>query len=238
MFKTDREDRDSTKRGDATRDHILEVALKLFRKRGFEATTMRDIARSAKISLGGAYYYFPSKEALVFAFYDRVQQVHREKVEATCGGSGDLLERVRAALVAKLDVVEGDRALLGALFRFVGEADHPLSVFGEGARGQREAAIAAFARALEVSELPPSLRDTAARALWAAHLGLLLHFIHDRSAGQQRTRRLAARIAELFCTAVRLASLPGASAMLKPLLDALAEAELIPSSPASEVVSP
>src|SRR6266850_2650368 len=46
-----------------TRRQILETALALFRERGFEDTTMRDVAARAGLSLGSAYYYFKSKEA-------------------------------------------------------------------------------------------------------------------------------------------------------------------------------
>src|SRR5690348_1319578 len=58
------------KKRDATRRHLVERALALFQERGVEGTTMRDIAKAAGMSLGAAYYYFPSKEALVFAFYE------------------------------------------------------------------------------------------------------------------------------------------------------------------------
>ena len=50
-----------------TRRMILETALSLFREKGFEDTTIRDIAAEADLSLGAAYYYFPSKEAIVGA---------------------------------------------------------------------------------------------------------------------------------------------------------------------------
>ena len=45
-----------------TRERILEAALALFAERGYEATTMRDVAREAGASLGLAYRYFESKE--------------------------------------------------------------------------------------------------------------------------------------------------------------------------------
>src|SRR5229473_8556171 len=43
---------------------ILQTALELFRERGFEVTTMRDIGQAAKVATGAAYYYFTSKEAI------------------------------------------------------------------------------------------------------------------------------------------------------------------------------
>jgi AcrR family transcriptional regulator len=50
-----------------TRRHLLDTALPLFREQGFDATTMRDVAARSGLSLGSAYYYFKSKEAIVGA---------------------------------------------------------------------------------------------------------------------------------------------------------------------------
>src|SRR5262245_61917324 len=49
----------------ATRKRILEVAQELFARRGFEATTTRDIAGAARIAVGTLFNYFPNKEAIV-----------------------------------------------------------------------------------------------------------------------------------------------------------------------------
>ena len=67
---------DGERKSEATRRKLLERALRLFQHRGVEATTMRDIARAAGLSLGAAYYYFPSKEALLFAYYEANQARH------------------------------------------------------------------------------------------------------------------------------------------------------------------
>jgi AcrR family transcriptional regulator len=52
---------------EATHRRILDAAGELFRSRGFEATTTRDIARSAGIAAGTLFNYFQSKEAIVAA---------------------------------------------------------------------------------------------------------------------------------------------------------------------------
>src|SRR5262245_52309292 len=49
----------------ATRQRILAVAEELFRTKGFEATTTRDIARAAEIATGTLFNYFATKEAIV-----------------------------------------------------------------------------------------------------------------------------------------------------------------------------
>ena len=64
----------TTKKSEETRSRILEAALALFRKRGFEKATMREIAQESGVALGAAYYYFDSKDALVMGFYERAQR--------------------------------------------------------------------------------------------------------------------------------------------------------------------
>src|SRR5258708_23952647 len=64
-------------RSEATQEQILDTAIGLFRKGGFDETTMREVASEAGVALGLGYHYFPSKEALVMAYYQRVQREHR-----------------------------------------------------------------------------------------------------------------------------------------------------------------
>src|SRR6516164_6070244 len=110
-----------------TRRQILDTDLSLFRDRGFEQTTIRDIAAKAGLSLGAAYYYFHSKEAIVAAYYHYVQNEHLTRARAAFAQSDELGDRLRAALHTKIDIMEHDRRLLRALFRYGGDPDHPLS---------------------------------------------------------------------------------------------------------------
>src|SRR5215813_10068124 len=101
-----------------TRRQILDTALTLFREEGFEDTTMRDIAARAGLSLGAAYYYFKSKEAIVGAYYDYSQHEHLARAREGFAASRRLRDRLRAALHTKIDIVQEDRRLLRALFRY------------------------------------------------------------------------------------------------------------------------
>lgn len=84
------------------RREILEAAIGVFAERGFHAATIRDVARSARFSVGKLYLHFHSKEALYAALLDHyVDQVIEllEGVFAAAGSARDRLERaVRAAL--------------------------------------------------------------------------------------------------------------------------------------------
>jgi AcrR family transcriptional regulator len=53
-----------------TRERLIEVAMALFLERGFEATTLDDIAVAAEISRRSFFHYFASKEDVVFAWHE------------------------------------------------------------------------------------------------------------------------------------------------------------------------
>ena len=218
-----------------TRTHILTTALAVFRRRGLDAATMREISKEAGIALGAAYYYFPSKEAIIQAYYEDVQQVHYARVNAALSDASlNLEERLCAAIHSKLDILQGDRRLLGGLFRYTGEPDHPLSILGEGTRQNREQSIAVFSLALGQEKLPEDIRAFLPIALWAMHMGILLYFIYDTSPQQQRTRNLVNGAVKLLVQLLSLAKVP----LLKPfrgkLLHIFGDAGLFPgvSSPA------
>ena len=50
-----------------TRESIVTVALELFAERGYQQTTVAEIAEAAEVSKGTVFAYFPSKEDIVFA---------------------------------------------------------------------------------------------------------------------------------------------------------------------------
>lgn len=201
---------------DKTKALILEKALHLFRSRGFEPTTMRDIARSAGVATGAAYYYFPSKEALVAAYYEQVQQRHEAGVRESLDCAADLRQRLGLAIHSKLDILKDDRKFLGALFRYTGEPDHPLSVFGKGTQSQREHSILIFEEVLYDVEVSDELRKILPWAVWMMHLGIILFFIHDNSPEQKRTRALADGLLDLLTQVLKLASSPLVRPFLQP----------------------
>jgi AcrR family transcriptional regulator len=202
--------------GEKTRTLILEKALEMFRKEGFEAATIRDIAKSAAVATGAAYYYFPSKEAIVAAYYDQVQELHEAKVREAILDTMNFRERLGIVFHSKLDILKNDRKFLGALFRYAGEPDHPLSVFGKGTASQRAHSIGIFREALRGSEISDELRQLLPWAIWLLHLGVILFFIYDESAEQRRTRTLVKGILDLVGQLLSLTSAPVIRTFLQP----------------------
>jgi AcrR family transcriptional regulator len=189
-----------------TRDRVLAAALKLFRRRGFDRTTMRDVAKEAGLSLGAAYYYFASKEQIVLAYYDDGQREQARLARAALAGAKTLRERLGAVFHTQLDVLARDRKLLGALFRSVGDPSDVTGPFAAATRQVRDASIALFAEAIEGEPLDGETRELAAAALWALHLSFLLFFLHDASPRQERTRRLVDGALDLVAQVIPLGS--------------------------------
>ncbi len=64
------------------KDIIEDAACQLFIKQGFHATSMRDIARGAKVSLGNLYNYYPTKEAIFESIVEEYMTVIDDNLKA------------------------------------------------------------------------------------------------------------------------------------------------------------
>jgi AcrR family transcriptional regulator len=211
----------SETKGESTRRRVLAAALELFRRKGFERTTMRDIARSCGMSLGAAYHYFPSKDALVEAYGEWMQDEHERRFRAACTPASDLRTRLTALFEEKLDLLRGDRKLLAALYGNLGDASHPRSIFGRKTAGLRGRSLALFGEAVDDPAYSGELRDLLAPLLWLAHLGVFLHFVHDDSRNQARTRKLVGVLVDLTTGAAPLLAHPAAAPVRKRILGLL-----------------
>jgi AcrR family transcriptional regulator len=221
-----------------TRSHLLSTAIRVFRERGLESVTMRELASAAGTSLGSAYYYFPSKEAIIQAHYDEVQAEHARRVsEALANSNLDLKDRLRAAFHSKLDILQGDRRLLGALFRYTGQPQHPLSAFGDGTHVNRQQSMSVFQAALGNERLPDDVRAFLPAGLWALHMAILLYFIYDDSPEQQRTRRLIDGVLTLLVRSLALVTLPFLKPVRGGVLAILRDAGLLPNQDSPQPLS-
>ena len=204
-----------TSRAEDTRRKIYEAAMELFREKGFEETTMRDIAAKAGVALGGAYYYFSSKDAIVLAFYREMQETSTPLVGGALTDKKKLKDRIRAVLDQRLKLLAPNRKFCAALFRHAPDGADPLSPFSEDSRLIRDAAIEQMRVALEGGDvkIPADLRPRLPYLLWLYQMALIMFWLYDRSPDQQRTQRLMEKSLGLLVNLLRISSLP----LMKPL---------------------
>jgi AcrR family transcriptional regulator len=204
-----------TPRAEDTRRKIYEAAMELFREKGFEETTMRDIAAKAGVALGGTYYYYSSKDAIVLAFYREMQETSTPLVDEVLGHKNKLKERIRAVLDERLKLLAPNRKFCAALFRHAPDGADPLSPFSEDTHAIRDAAVEQMRIAIEGGDVkvPADLRPRLPYLLWLYQMALIMFWLYDRSPGQQRTEKLIEKSLGLLVNLLRISSLP----LMKPL---------------------
>lgn len=92
-----------------SRQEILRTAARLFQQRGYDATSMNDVAAALKLSKGGLYHHFQSKDEILFEIMDHAMQITEERVLKPVRGIADAEERLRALIRLHIEVVLSPR---------------------------------------------------------------------------------------------------------------------------------
>lgn len=79
---------------EAKLQHILRISAQVFAQRGFEATSIRDISSATGVSLSGLYYYFESKQHLLYLIQSATFTFVLESLKSRLEGVGEPTERL------------------------------------------------------------------------------------------------------------------------------------------------
>ena len=85
-----------TRHYDETLQKILKTSAKIFAEKGFHHTSVRDIARATRKSLAGLYYYFTTKEELLYLIQERCFLTLLQRWEQAASAPMDARARIRA----------------------------------------------------------------------------------------------------------------------------------------------
>jgi AcrR family transcriptional regulator len=91
-------------KGQATRQHLVTIALRLFARTGFAATSIEAVMAAAGASRGALYHHFDSKTALFEAVLERVEADIAHSVVTASRGIADPIEALRAGCNAWFDL--------------------------------------------------------------------------------------------------------------------------------------
>jgi AcrR family transcriptional regulator len=106
------------------RQEILRTAARLFQQRGYDATSMNDVAAALKLSKGGLYHHFQSKDEILFNIMSHAMDITEERVINVVRRMQGAEERLRMLIRLHIEVVlsEEDREITVMLHE-----NHPLS---------------------------------------------------------------------------------------------------------------
>ncbi len=99
------------KRSRKRHEQILDAALRVFAKRGYQDAAVDEIASESATSKGGVYFHFPGKQAIFMALLDRAAERLRGKIEEAIAKESEPIARADAALQAVFDSFASHRAL-------------------------------------------------------------------------------------------------------------------------------
>jgi TetR/AcrR family transcriptional regulator, cholesterol catabolism regulator len=154
------------------RQEILRTAARLFQQQGYDATSMNDVAAALKLSKGGLYHHFQSKDEILFNLMCHAMDITEERVLAPVKAIADPEQRLRTLIGRHIGVVlsEGDREITVMLHE-----NHPLSPALRKRINARKKDYVHFLENLiaEVQSARGSKTKVTARAAAFALLGML-----------------------------------------------------------------
>jgi len=125
---------EATAEAASTRERILDVALDLFIEKGFDGTSLREIAERLGVTKAALYYHFASKDDILMALHMRLHEFGKDALAQVLEGEpvtlaqwGALLDEVMAQMLAQRKIFlmhERNQAALEKLHREDHEAEH------------------------------------------------------------------------------------------------------------------
>jgi AcrR family transcriptional regulator len=206
-----------TQKAEQTRQRIQDSALELFASKGYERTTMRDIAARAGCSLGLAYRYFSGKEEMVLELYRSLAQNLEAQVRELPAST--LAERFERTMQAQLALMAPHRDSLATLFGAALNPHSTVAVFGEQTADVRRHSHNVFVTVAAGAKDAPregQLGDVAT-ILYGLHMILILFWLQDRSQEQTNTREALTFAKDLLARLRPLLRFPPISHMLARL---------------------
>lgn len=94
---------------------ILTHATEVFCKKGYEGASMRDLSRESGMSLAGLYYYFESKERLLYLIQKHTFTTIVQRLKARLEGVSDPEQRVRIFILNHLEYFLANQAAMKVL---------------------------------------------------------------------------------------------------------------------------
>jgi AcrR family transcriptional regulator len=189
-----------TAQGAAARERLYSTAIGMIATRGYDGTTLRDIAAEAGVSVGLLYRYFPSKQAVVIALYDQLSAEYARQAEAM--PHGKWRDRFVFALRTSIRVLDPHQMELRALTPIlVGNPEE--GIFSPRTAFSRLRVQRVFEQAVSGATDAPGrpIAEALGRLLYLIHLTVLLWWLLDKSSHQRATHALVSLTQQILPSA-------------------------------------
>ena len=195
------------KNKEQTKKRILAAALQVFREKGFDHATTRQISKIAGIAEGTLFNYFKTKEDLALYFFQKETQDLIAWYRAdTRLQKAPIAEKLFAIIHRQLEYIRPYEDFIGAV---IGRSLQPASALSPLSLESQELRLKylqfvreVLAESEEKGEIP-RVGDLGAYAVGLFYLGIVAHWLHDASRGKQRTLALLDRVLNIGSHALK-----------------------------------
>ena len=195
---------------EATRTRIVRCAVDLIVRHGFDAVTMKDIAKAAAIGDATIYKYFATKERLVLGYFDQVaEDAVRAALESEDFAAYDLQSKLQRLTDAMLEILAPDRVFVGVASSLLTKS--PLLLLGDHLQAKstlKETVATMLDAAVAQGELPPSDFIRPMAGLYADFCyGVIAFWMRDSTPNAAETTRFVDQVLGVAVTMLK-AGLP------------------------------
>ena len=185
-----------------TRSMIVRASVDVITEKGFKDATMHEIAKRAKVAGATIYGYFPTKESIVYGYFEEQLIAAVERLRAFDGFEKySFQEQLQTFLETELELFLPDREFIQHTFRIV------FFSIGQSYSGVKSIKTLflkvvddIFKAAIEVGEIPPQpFSEISYQLAWDYYIGLVGYWLNDRSNQFTNTSLLLDKSLDLAC---------------------------------------
>ncbi len=188
------------------REKIIAATVELVTSKGLKSATMREIARLAGLGDATIYNYFPTKEAILYGYYeDKFNLVTKNLKEIEDFNEFSFQEQLQTFFETKLEILLADREFLEKTFKTTFFA---LSQHYSRIRPIKDKFMVIvediFEAAIDVGEIPDQVfRELTIQFFWEYYIGVVIYWLKDDSDQFKSTSILIDKTIDLACTTIR-----------------------------------
>lgn len=191
---------------ETNRKALIAAAVEIISEKGLKATTMRQIAKAAGMGEATIYNYFPTKEAILYAYYeDHMADCVKELRSIPDFNTFSLQEQLQSLFDTSLNLYLADREFVAQTFQTV--------LLGSSRNWGRmkvirntflEAVNDMLSAAAEAGEIPDQVfQDLMGQFFMDAYIGIIHYWLSDTSDGFTNTHVLSDRGLDLACAMLK-----------------------------------
>jgi len=188
------------------RKKLLDAFVELVIAKGFKAATMREVARTAGLGEATIYNYFPTKDAMVYAYYqDELEALITELTRVPDFHTYTFQEQFQTAFETQLSLLVRDREFVQKTFK---TAFLAMSQDYARVRPVKEVFIRIvrdiFEAAVEAGEIQDQVfLELMVQFFWEYYVGMVLYWLKDDSDQFQSTTTLIDKSIDLASASIR-----------------------------------